>query len=161
MASSSAIASGTRLGRRIRPPAAAIKPRCTSGIPKRAVSAAITRSHDSTISKPPASAGPLTAAMIGFGKSRLTTPANPPLPRAMSMPRPCATTFRSAPAENTSPAPVSTTARSSSSVSIASRSPAIAWLTSGLIALRASGRLSVSSAMWPRCSNSTSAICAR
>ena len=39
----------------------------------------------------------MTAAMIGFGKSRVTMPAKPPLPRAMSMPRPCATTLRSAP----------------------------------------------------------------
>ena len=70
------------------PPAAAMSPRCASGIPNREVSAATTRSHDSTISKPPASAGPLTAAISGFGKSRVATPANPPLPRAMSMPRP-------------------------------------------------------------------------
>ena len=61
IASSSAIASGTRLGSRMRPPAAAMRPRCTSGMPKRAVSAATTRSHDSTISNPPASAGPFTA----------------------------------------------------------------------------------------------------
>ena len=88
-----------------------MSPRFTSGMPKRAVSAATTRSHESTISNPPASAGPFTAAMIGFGKSRVTMPAKPPLPRAMSLARPCATTFRSAPAENTSPAPVSTTAR--------------------------------------------------
>ena len=39
-------------------------------MPNRAVSAATTRSHDSTISNPPASAGPFTAAMSGFGKSR-------------------------------------------------------------------------------------------
>ena len=48
------VASGrSPFGRRISPPAAAMSPRCTSGIPNRAVSAAITRSHESTISNPP------------------------------------------------------------------------------------------------------------
>ena len=85
-------------------------------------SAATTRSHDSTISKPPASAGPFTAAMIGFGKSRFTMPREAALAaRDVGCARPCATTLRSAPAENTSPVPVSTTARTSVSASISSK----------------------------------------
>ena len=72
---------------RIRPPAAAISPRCTSGMPNSAVSAATTRSHESTISKPPASAGPFTAAMIGFGKSRAHDAARSRLAGARCRPR--------------------------------------------------------------------------
>ena len=78
-------ASAAGSGRRPRPSARASPRGCRSA----RVSAATTRSHDSTISKPPASAGPLTAAMIGLGKSRVTMPAKPPLPRAMSFASPC------------------------------------------------------------------------
>ncbi|GIU89980.1 MAG: hypothetical protein KatS3mg010_1079 [Acidimicrobiia bacterium] len=122
------------------------------------MSAATTMSQASTISKPPASAGPFTAAIRGFGKSRVTIPANPPFTFAISFARPDATTFRSAPAQKTSPAPVTTTARTSSSASTASRCAIISRLTSGLIALRASGRLRVRRAVAPRRSSSTSAM---
>ena len=71
---------GRRLGMRIRPPAPAIRPRLASGMPKVACSAATTRSHESMISKPPASADPFTAAMTGLGKSRWVSPPNPPGP---------------------------------------------------------------------------------
>jgi 1,4-dihydroxy-2-naphthoyl-CoA synthase len=75
-----------RFGSRMRPPAAAISPRFTSGIPNLAWSAATTRSHDSTISNPPASAGPLTAAINGLGKPRVTIPPKPPRLVASSPP---------------------------------------------------------------------------
>ena len=47
---------GIRRGSRSSPPAAATRPRLTSGRPNFAVSAATTRSQDSAISQPPASA---------------------------------------------------------------------------------------------------------
>ena len=47
---------GIRCGSRNSPPAAATRPRLTSGMPKRASREATIRSHDSAISKPPASA---------------------------------------------------------------------------------------------------------
>ena len=93
------------------PPPPANSPRFTSNNPNHALSAATIRSHASAISNPPATAVPFTAAMIGFGKSRITIPPNPP--RLVVNPResPAATIFRSAPAEKTSPVPVSTTTR--------------------------------------------------
>ena len=48
------------------------------------------RGRTRTISQPPARAGPFTAAISGFGKSRVTMPAKLPL-TAMSSARPCAT----------------------------------------------------------------------
>ena len=63
-------------------------------------SAATTRSHESMISKPPASAEPLTAAMIGLGKSRWVIPPKPPLAPMMSPPSPLLNALRSMPALN-------------------------------------------------------------
>ena len=62
---SRAMAWGMRSGRRV-PPPAANSPRLTSGRPKRAWSAATTRSQLSTSSIPPPTAAPLTAATRGF-----------------------------------------------------------------------------------------------
>ena len=101
---------GRRFGRRMSPPAPATRPRLASGMPKVAWSAATTRSHDSMISQPPASAAPLTAAMIGLGNCRWVMPANPPVPPMMAPPSPEAKALRSMPAEKAlSPAPVRTT----------------------------------------------------
>ncbi len=69
---------GILRGRRKRPPAPATRLRFTSGMPKVAVREATTRSHDSTISVPPASAGPSTAAMMGLVRSRVVMPPKPP-----------------------------------------------------------------------------------
>ena len=88
---------GSRLGRRMRPPAPATSPRLASGIPKVAWSAATTRSHDSMISQPPARAAPLTAAMIGLGNCRWVMPAKPPEPPMMAPPSPEAKALRSMP----------------------------------------------------------------
>ncbi len=56
-----------------------------------------------TISKPPASAGPFTAAMSGLGNLRVTMPPKPPRFVASSPPLPFATFLRSAPAQNVEP----------------------------------------------------------
>ena len=107
---------GRRLGMRIRPPAPAMRPRLASGMPKVACSAATTRSHESMISKPPARADPLTAAMIGLGKSRWVSPPKPPLAPMMSPPSPLLNALRSMPALNAlSPLPVMTTTQQSGS----------------------------------------------
>ena len=57
---------GSLRGRRKRPPAAAARDRLTSGTPNRELFDATTKSQASTISQPPASAAPSTAAMIGL-----------------------------------------------------------------------------------------------
>ncbi len=157
MASSSATAIGSRLGMRIRPPAPAMRPRFASGMPKVACSAATTRSHESMISKPPARADPLTAAITGLGKSRCVSPAKPPLAPMMSPPSPLLKALRSIPALNAfSPLPVITTTQHSASWVSSSMKPAIAVLTAPLMALRASGRLIVRMSTCPRRSRSTS-----
>ena len=121
-----------------------MSPRLASGMPKVAWSAATTRSHESMISKPPASAEPLTAAMIGLGKSRWVRPPKPPLAPMMSPPSPLLNALRSMPALNAlSPLPVITTTQHSSSSASSSMKADIAVLTAPLMALRASGRLMV------------------
>ena len=101
-----AMLSGILRPRRNRPPAAATSDRFTSGMPKVAVVEATTRSHDSTISVPPASAGPSTAAMIGLVRSRWTMPAKPPRWVASPPALPALISLRSAPAQNTGGSPV-------------------------------------------------------
>ena len=75
---SRATLSGSARGVRKRPPQVGTRPRFTSGSPNDASRAATTRSHASTISNPPPSAGPSTAAMSGLARSRRITPYSPP-----------------------------------------------------------------------------------
>ena len=63
---------------------------------------------------------------------------------------PLAITFRSAPAQNTGPLPVITTASTSASPSSSSKAWSSASESSGLMALRASGRFSVRISVRPR-----------
>ena len=144
MASSSATAMGSRLGMRIRPPAPAIRPRLASGMPKVACSAATTRSHESMISKPPASAEPLTAAMIGLGKSRWVRPPKPPLaPDDVAALAAAEGLEVHAGAERLVAAPGDHDDPAVRVVGQLVHGAAIAWLTPPLMALRASGRLMV------------------
>src|SRR5664280_2508191 len=143
-----------RLGRRIRPPPPAIRPRDASGMPNFAWSAATTMSQLIRISNPPASATPLAAAMSGFAKSRWVMPPNPLSVMGSS---PAAKALRSIPAEKAlSPAPVKTTTQTSSSLSHASSASPRAMAVARLMALRASGRLMVRISTCPRRSRSTS-----
>ncbi len=121
-------------------------------MPKVAVVEATTRSHDSTISVPPASAGPSTAAMIGFVRSRWTMPAKPPFLVARAPALPELISLRSAPAQKTGGTPVMIPTQVASSASMRSMASSIPWATSPLTALRASGRLMVMTANGPRCS---------
>ena len=151
MISSSARLRGSARGRRYRPPAAAISRAAPPGRPKAASSAATARSQASTISQPPASALPLTAAIHGLVRSACTKPAKPPRAVNRSLPRPAATSFRSAPAQKVPPpAPVITIAHRSGSASVSATMSSSAAATAPLMtALRASGRFSVTRPTWP------------
>ncbi len=100
------------------PPSSGRRPTSGSGRPKLASSQATTRSQPSTISKPPPSAKPLTRAITGtLSVSRSAMPPKPPGRDAAqySTPLRFEVFFRSAPAQKErSPAPVSTTTRTSS-----------------------------------------------
>src|SRR3990167_854440 len=138
---SSATAWGRARGSRYRPPAEATRPRLTSGSPKRACGTATRRSQASAISQPPASAGPLIAAIQGLLRGECTKQAK--------LPRPVDTAFRSAPALKASlPAPVRITTHTSSSASVSSMAACSPRATSPLAAFRASGRLMVTRATW-------------
>ena len=144
MATFRAIAAGSRNS----PPAPAIKLRLTSGIQKVAAVDATTRSQDKTISRPPASAGPSTAAINGLLRGYRTKPANPPL--SVSICLPLLTDLRSAPALNTGPVAARIPTHASSSASKLSRCSSSSVETSWLIALRASGRFNLKRPIFPR-----------
>ena len=109
-------------------------------------------SHARAVSNPPASAQPLTAPMIGFG-IRCIPRVNPLRPELDDLAdvvgaRPRAMiggmySFRSAPAQKASPAPVRIATSTESSASKSAQAAIIARCTSGLTAFRASGRLIV------------------
>ena len=144
-----AMAGGRARGRRNRPPAAATSERLTSGTPNRAAVEATTRSQASTISVPPARAGPSTAAIIGLVRARRAMPPNPPRLVMIDGAFPAAMAFRSAPAENTDPSPVRMPTQTSGSSSSRSMADSMPWATSSLTALRASGRRIVITATGP------------
>ncbi len=66
---SRALSAPMRRGKRTVPPKPGIRPSLTSGKPMEAVVSAIRMSHANAISQPPPNAKPLTAAMVGNGKS--------------------------------------------------------------------------------------------
>mmetsp|Transcript_134739 Transcript_134739/g.418755 ORF Transcript_134739/g.418755 Transcript_134739/m.418755 type:complete len:220 (+) Transcript_134739:136-795(+) len=136
--SSMATAWGIFIGSRKRPPAAGMSERLTSGTPKLAFVEATTRSHDRTISQPPARAMPSTAAIRGFVRGNATMPANPPfLVMMFSL---LDTAFKSAPAQNTFGCVLSTMPiHRSSSASKASRCASICSETAPLTAFMALG----------------------
>ena len=154
-ASSMAMLSGILRPSRNRPPAAATSDRFTSGMPNVAVVDATTRSQASTISVPPARAGPSTAAITGLVRSRWTKPANPPrfvdrrarVAGVDLLEVGAGAEHRRLPGEDADPDRVVGLERS-----MASSMP---LATAPLTALRASGRLILMTAKGPRCSKST------
>ena len=117
-----------RRGRRWVPPNGGGKPRLISGLAKVALSAATASGMASSISQPPPKAKPLTAPMMGLGKrSMREVKAWPRATKSRSaISTPAATEWEnslmSAPAlKARSPAPVTITARTVSSRSMASR----------------------------------------
>src|SRR3954447_6723932 len=141
-------------------------PQLTSDSPNVASSAAIARSHDTSGVNAPPKHQPLTIAIVGFGNTRSIRHCQSMLSRrtlrctcsgASSTSRKYS--LRSMPAENESPAPVSTSTAASSSASTASSTSIISALSRGLIALRLSGRFRVTHAI--RSSTRTSTVCQR
>jgi hypothetical protein len=74
-----AMPAGIRRGSLTSPPAAATRPRLTSGMPNLASSAATIRSQASATSQPPASAHPSTAAISGLRGGALVRRLTPPV----------------------------------------------------------------------------------
>ena len=117
------------------------RPTAISVVPNCAVSAATTRSHATIRPRPPASAGPLTIAMIGLPRSCIASEQLGSV--AVGPPSACCIADRSPPAENTVPAPVSTTTRTPGFALIAASAATSSPQVAGPIGLRLSGRLSV------------------
>src|SRR4051812_10557270 len=119
--------------------------RPTSGNPNVAVVDARRTSHSSARAKPPATAGPLTAATIGSGSSASARNRRRLVSTIRSLcgrsPPNCVTSM---PAQNAVPAPVSTRQRTPSSAAASSSATASSVRSSSDSALRFSGRSSVS-----------------
>src|SRR3954467_3536697 len=109
------------------------------------------RSHQSASSKPPATAGPATAALTGFVSSSREGPIGPrgtaPPPAGKSRvfsgseaPASLEAYLRSQPAQKAPPAPQNTATAASGSRSNARKASTSASALSGSMALRASGR---------------------
>ncbi len=143
-ANSMAMLRGMRCGNRSSPPAAATRPRLTSGIPNLASSAATTRSQASTASNPPASAYPSTAAISGFFGGRWAKPPNP-RPSTIGT-SPWRNALRSMPAQKVPPAPVMIPTVRSPRESRSSSAAAICSATARFTAFLARGRLMVMTA---------------
>jgi hypothetical protein len=104
-----ATARGSSAGSRCTPPASGTMPTLSSGRKNSACSAATIRSQASTISKPPPTAIPFTAAITGLSRSNISvSPANPPGPKSVEgSSSPAAAALEVHPAEKKrSPAPV-------------------------------------------------------
>ena len=147
-------ASGMVRGSRWVPPAPGMIAHLTSARPSRAWSAAILKSQASTISRPPASATPLMAAMMGL---KVVTPrVIPPKFQSSMTPSPWAgiSVFRSAPAEKALfPAPVRIATHRLSSSRNSSQTFSSSWLCAMSSAFIASGRSIVTTARRPSRSN--------
>src|SRR5437667_8767947 len=155
-----------RRGRRTVPRSTSGTPQRRQKTPKTASVAATRRSHQSASSRPPATAYPSTAARTGFPSSMRVGPMGPSPSSLMRLsavvhtaaPRrswPEATAFRSAPAQNVPPAPVSTATASPSSASKRRNASTSTAAVGSSTALRTSGRLMVTTATSPSVSNRT------
>ncbi|HYH23084.1 MAG TPA: hypothetical protein VD995_31105 [Azospirillum sp.] len=139
------------------------RPILLSGVPNCASSAATARSQAHISPSPPASACPLTRATMGSVQASIVRNSSAMKWRgsAGSVRKgvPSAVGLRSPPAQKArSPAPVSTTARTSPSAMAARRAPAMPVVTASLMALRRSGRLMVIHCTDPRRSHSTTSV---
>ena len=124
-----------------------IRPMRASGMPKRAGSAAIRRSQCKASSQPPAMASPWTTAMVAcrepsMRRSTGTTPASGSLLATRA-----SISFRSRPEQKAGPAPRKTITRTSLRASRPSMPSPSRRSIAAFIALRCSGRLSVTVAM--------------
>src|SRR4051812_33243597 len=140
----------TMRGRKYEVPMSAPEtPIFTKATLKRASGAARRTSEASASASPPPAAGPLTAAMTGWGRacSLSMIPAiRSWVSRLPTTPSPVIGSLRSRPAQKPRPAPVSTTTRTAPSPATSSSATWRSSTSSRLSALRRSGRLSVSRA---------------
>src|SRR5919197_195897 len=124
-----------------------IRPMRASGMPMRAVSAITRRSQCSASSHPPAMASPCTRAMVGWRErsTRCSTPTTSP--SGSRAPPRDSMSLRSMPEQNALPAPRTTTTRTSRRVSRSSKAERRPVSIAVFMALRWSGRFSVTVAM--------------
>ena len=149
---SSVASAGRILGRQTTEMMAGATPMRTSVKPMVAEAAAIDRSHDAASPRPPASAWPLMRPTTGLGDSftRIISAGRPGVGGGASPPPTGARcSFRSAPAQNVLPEPVSTMTRAAGSSSAASMWAHRLVTSSRDSALRLSGRFSVMRATPP------------
>ena len=124
-----------------------IMPMRASGMPMRAVSAITRRSQCSASSQPPAMASPWTSAMVGWREASTRWSTATTLPSGSRAPPRDSISRRSMPAQNAGPAPRTTTTRTSRRASSSSMAVASPVSMAAFMALRLSGRLSVTVAM--------------
>ena len=146
----------TTRGRKYDEHASGTMPRRANTNPKRAFSLARRMSIGNVIVTPTPTAGPLIAPITGFLLAKIRSVSSPPpsrgtpesaitsLPPRLNVSPPL---DRSAPAQNPRPAPVTITARTSSSASIRSNASIISFIITPVNALSCSGRFSVIVAM--------------
>jgi hypothetical protein len=152
--SSAATVYGIWRGSRTAEPPSGNRPQRASDTPNRALSPATRMSVACRISVPPAMAGPSTAAISGlvsrrpFSNGSITERSQPP-PEKLSPGWLAVIAFRSAPAQNEPPAPVSTHTRISGSASTSSQAARMIAIIGPDRALRASGRFMVTTSTWP------------
>ena len=146
---SAATVYGICRGRRTADPPSGNRPQRASEMPNRALSPATRISAACRISVPPAMAGPSTAAISGLDRRRplssgssIDDSAAAPVPE-WSPGWVTVIDFRSAPAQNAPPAPVSTHARMPGSLSTRSQASRIRASMGPLSALRTCGRFIV------------------
>src|SRR2546425_1776785 len=152
---SRAFRSPTAWGRRAVSPPPGWTPTRAWVSPKAARSEATRKAHWRASSRPPVTAGPLTAPMTGVFIPPTTHHGEPLGSRTEADGRPLApASRRSSPAQKAGSAPVRTTARTSGSSSAAWKASTSRSMSSEERALRAAGRLSVSVRMPPAVSTS-------
>src|SRR5262245_13308195 len=144
-----------RRGRRIVPPSMSGTPQRRQNTPKTASVAATRRSHQMASSSPPATAYPSTAAMTGLERSMREGPIGPSPSSTTRLPRPSATPFRSAPAQNVPPAPARAATAASVSAPKRRNAAASAAAVGPSTALRTAGRSMVMTYAGPSRSSRT------
>ncbi len=125
------------------PPSASGTPKRRSKQPNTAPAPATLRSHHSASSRPPATQGPATAAMVGFETLIRQIPSQPSAVSSRSK------ATRSAPAQNTPLAPVRIPTRASGSASKSFQARYKPSAVARSMALRRSGRSMVITATGP------------
>ena len=151
---------GPSNGQNAAPPSPATSPTATCGSARYADSDISRMSHNSATLQPNPTAGPLTAAMIGSGKrsisSMICEPSRMLSSRATGSSRKVVIQFRSPPAQNARPAPVSTTTLASLSAASCRQTLASAQCRFSLTQLSSAARLTTTVRTGPSASTVSS-----